>query len=208
MRNLAASLFLLGAAVLGAQQPKLPGEDWVPLFNGVDLTGWKQVGHEKWTVVDGTIFGEGVTKEYGYLATEKPYKDFHLFLRFLCVGPGNSGVYVHSRFKGDTVDILGMQVEIDRGIGKHTGGLYGDDRAWITWPAPENETVIKPFEWNDLLLLVEGNRIRTRLNGVPMVDYTNPKPVYTDGLIALQLHSGGEGKMKFKDIYIRDLSGR
>ena len=55
---------------------------------------------------------------------------------------------------------------------------------------------------------MEGDRIRTRLNGVDMVDFTNPKPVYTDGVIALQLHAGGQGEMKFKDIWIRDLSKR
>ena len=209
MRHLVA--FLLGASLLLAQQPKgikLPGEDWVSLFNGSDLTGWKQAGHEKWVVENGTIYGEGQTKQYGYLATEKTYKDFHLFLRFQCVGPGNSGVYLRSRFKPDTVDILGLQVEIDRAIGHHTAGIYGDDRGWMAWPAPENETVIKRLEWNDLLIQMEGNRMRTRLNAVPMVDFTNPKPVYTDGVIALQLHSGGEGKMRFKDIWIRDLTVR
>jgi len=29
-----------------------------------------------------------------------------------------------------------------------------------------------------------------------------------EGLIALQLHSGGEGRMRFKDIFVRDLSGK
>jgi len=48
-----------------------PNEQWVPLFNGKDLTNWVPVGHEKWTVEDGTIHGQGVTKEYGYLRTEK-----------------------------------------------------------------------------------------------------------------------------------------
>jgi hypothetical protein len=205
------AVFLLGASIALAQQakgPKLPGEDWVSLFNGTDLSGWRQVGREKWTVEDGVIHGQGITNAYGYLVTEKSYKDFHLFLRFLCVGPGNSGVYVHSHFKGDTVDILGWQIEIDRHIGRHTAGLYGDDRGWVAWPAPELETVIKPLDWNDMLIEVVGNRTRTHLNGVLMVDYTNPKPVYTDGAIALQLHAGGQGEMKFKDIWIRDLSAR
>ncbi len=208
MRNLAA--FLFGISLLFGQQskPKLPGEDWVSLFNEKDLTGWKKVGNESWTVEDGVIHGRGLTKQYGYLATEKTYKDFHLSLRFLCVGPGNSGVYLRSSFKGDTINILGLQVEIDRHVGRHTAGIYGDDRGWIAWPAPENETVIRPLEWNHLLVMLEGNRIRTRLNGVQMVDFTNPKPVYSDGVIALQLHSGGEGEMKFKDIWIRDLTVR
>jgi hypothetical protein len=30
-------------------QPKLPGEDWVSLFNGKDLSGWIKIGNEQWT---------------------------------------------------------------------------------------------------------------------------------------------------------------
>jgi hypothetical protein len=41
-----------------------------------------------------------------------------------------------------------------------------------------------------------------------MVDYTYPKSKFLDGTIALQLHSGGEGNMLFKDIWVRDLSKR
>ncbi len=35
-----------------AQTPaaKPPGEDWVPLFNGKDFTGWNKVGQEDWAV--------------------------------------------------------------------------------------------------------------------------------------------------------------
>ncbi|HOK47857.1 MAG TPA: DUF1080 domain-containing protein [Bryobacteraceae bacterium] len=44
------------------------------------------------------------------------------------------------------------------------------------------------------------------MNGVLMVDFTDPSPKSFDGYIALQLHSGGVGDMSFKDIYIRDLS--
>jgi hypothetical protein len=43
------------------------------------------------------------------------------------------------------------------------------------------------------------------VNGVKAVDYTDPNPKYTDGQVALQLHSGGEGKMRFKDLYIRGI---
>ena len=37
---------------------KLPGEDWVQLFNGKDLTGWVEVGKEKWEVQEGVINGK------------------------------------------------------------------------------------------------------------------------------------------------------
>ncbi len=214
MKN--AALFLLACstfASLSAQTPapktKLPGEDWVNLFNGKDLSGWVEVGKEKWVVEDGVIHGIAITKEYGYLQTDKPYKDFHLSIKFKCDGDGNSGVFFHTAFKPGTPDITqGLQFEVDCTIGQHTGGIYGDGRQWIVWPSPENETVVRKGDWNEYLLKVEGNRYVSRLNGVTLVDFTDPKPKSFDGPIALQLHSGGKGDMRFKDIMIRDLSKR
>ena len=46
------------------------------------------------------------------------------------------------------------------------------------------------------------------LNGVEVLNFTDPAPKSFDGYIALQLHSGGLGDMRFKDIYVRDLSVR
>lgn len=207
-------LMLLAAGLASAQssqstQAKLPGEDWVSLFNGKDLTGWIEVGKEKWTVENGVIRGQAVTKAYGYLKTEKNYKDFVLALKFKCMGSGNSGVFFHTDFKPGTSDVSqGLQFEVDCTLGQHTGGIYGDGRQWIVWPAPENEIVVRREEWNEYLLIVQGNRYISRLNGVPMVDFTDPKPRSFDGAIALQLHSGGQGDMQFKDILIRDLTKR
>ncbi len=200
------------AAFLGAQQqqhPKLPNNQWVQLFNGVDLTNWEPVGKEKWTVENGVIHGMTLTRDYGYLQTTKDYKDFQLSLRFRCVGDGNSGVFFHTRFKPGTADVSqGLQFEIDPTLNHHTAGIYGDGRQWIVWPAPENEYVLRQQDWNEYLLIVEGNRYIARLNGVQMVDFTDPTPKSFDGTIALQLHSGGKGNMEFKDIYVRDMSNR
>jgi hypothetical protein len=204
-------LLPLIALLLPAQsaKPKLPGEDWVSLFNGKDLTGWVKIGNESWTVEDGVIHGKGVTKDYGYLQTEKSFQDFQLSLKFRCEGDGNSGVFFHSAFKPGTADVTqGLQFEVDCTIGKHTAGIYGDGRGWVVWPSPENETVVRLGEWNEYLLEVAGNRYRARLNGVQMLDFTDPSPKSFDGPIALQLHAGGRGNMKFRDIMIRDLSNR
>src|SRR3954454_18967501 len=84
---------VLLCAQVPRNRPLQPGEQWVKLFNGKDLSGWVEVGKEKWTVEDGIIHGQGLTKEYGYLRTEKSYKDFWMSFRFLCVADGNSGLY-------------------------------------------------------------------------------------------------------------------
>lgn len=205
-------LFLLTAVALCAQNKPpavAPGEDWVSLFNGKDLNGWVEIGKEKWTVQNGILHGNAVTKEYGYLKTDKNYKDFQLAITFKCNGDGNSGVFFHSEFKPGTPEITqGLQFEIDCTLGKHTGGIYGDGRQWIVWPAPENEIVVRRGEWNEYLLTVVGNRYIARLNGVQMIDFTDPKPKSFDGGISLQLHSGGRGDMMFRDIYVRDLTKR
>jgi hypothetical protein len=208
-RTLIVVLIAAAAFAQRAPRPRLPGEDWESLFNAKDLTGWAEVGKEKWTVENGTIHGQGVTKDYGYLQTEKNYKDFHLALHFKCEGDGNSGVFFHTAFKPGTADVSqGLQFEIDCSLSKHTAGIYGDGRAWIVWPSPENEIVVRRGDWNEYLLKVEGNHYVARLNGVVMVDFTDPNPRSFDGTIALQLHSGGKGDMRFREIYVRDLTKR
>ena len=59
-----------------------------------------------------------------------------------------------------------------------------------------------------MLVQVHGNRIQTLLNGVQMIDFTFPDPRNTDGIIALQLHPGGGQKLRFKDLWIYDLTVR
>jgi len=205
-----AVIVVAGTVLIAQEKAKLPGEDWISLFNGTDLTGWTKIGRESWTVENGVIHGKGLTPAYGYLETNKDYKDFQLSLRFKCVGDGNSGVFFHTGFKPGSVDTTqGMQFEIDCTMMHHTGGVYGEDgRGWVVWPAPENESVVRMGEWNDYLVEVVGNRYKSRLNGVPMVDFTDPHPSSFDGRIALQLHAGGKGNMEFKDLWIRDLSQR
>ena len=59
-----------------------------------------------------------------------------------------------------------------------------------------------------MLIKVEGNHTVAILNGIQVLDFTDPAPKSIDGYIALQLHSGGLGNMRFKDIIVRDLSVR
>jgi hypothetical protein len=89
------------------------GSGWRALFNGKDLTGWKQNGDEKWIVEKVTIMGESTANKYGYLTTEKSYRDFDLRLKFKGEATGNSGLFFHARKTGIDAehgpDIEGMQ---------------------------------------------------------------------------------------------------
>jgi hypothetical protein len=198
---------LLAGLLATAQAP--PEAAWARLFNGKDLTGWKNNGEEKWVVEQGTILCESAANKYGYLTTEKTYRDFDLRLRFKGEAAGNSGVFFHARITGidpdHGPDIEGMQVEVDPNVGKHTGGLYeSGGRGWVKMPTAEGEQALKPGEWNDLQVSVQGNHVVTELNGVKIADYTDAAPKFTGGVIGLQIHTGGGVKMRWKDIFIRE----
>ena len=200
-------LVIFLASVIAAQAP--PQSGWVSLFNGKDLTGWKNNGEEKWVVEQGTILCESAANKYGYLTTEKTYRDFNLRLKFKGEASGNSGVFFHSRITGINPehgpDIEGMQVEVDPNVGKHTGGLYeSGGRGWVKQPTAEGEQALKPGEWNELEVSVQGNRIVTQLNGVKIVDFTDAAPKFMDGVIGLQIHTGGGVRMRWKDILVQE----
>jgi hypothetical protein len=182
---------------------------WVPLFNGEDLAGWKQNGEENWVVEEKTILCKSAANKYGYLTTEKTYRDFDLRLKFKGEADGNSGVFLHARITGidpeHGPDIEGIQVEVDPRAGKHTGGLYESaGRGWMAQPTAEGEQALRPGEWNNLEVAVHGTHIVTRLNGVTIVDFTDAKVRFREGVIGLQIHTGGGVKIRWKDIYIKE----
>ena len=182
---------------------------WVSLFNGRDLSGWKNNGEEKWVVDSGTILCESTANKYGYLTTEKVYKNFSLRLKFRGEALGNSGVFLRSKITGNDPehgpDIEGMQVEVDPSVGKHTGGLYeSGGRGWVALPTEDGEKALQANDWNNLEISANGNHIVTRVNGKKVVDLTDPHQTFSEGVIGLQIHTGGGVKMRWKDISIRE----
>jgi hypothetical protein len=174
------------------------------LFNGKDLTGWKIYGTEKWYVKNGELLCEsGPDKKYGYLATEKFYKNFDLTLEFLQEKDGNSGVFFRSTVDGTTIS--GWQCEIAP-KGHDTGGIYESyGRGWLKQIDDEKENILKSGEWNKIRLRVVGDRVQTWLNGTSMVDFTDEKIGQGNGSIALQIHEGGGIKVRFRNLLIEEL---
>ncbi|MGA1379871.1 MAG: 3-keto-disaccharide hydrolase [Chitinophagaceae bacterium] len=174
------------------------------LFNGIDLTGWQINGTEKWYVENGELICEsGSDKEYGYLTTNKFYKNFILKLEFKQEANGNSGVFFRSTVKGTVV--RGWQVEVAPS-GQHTGGIYESyGRGWLIKPDSASEKYLKMGEWNKMKIHVEGDRVVTYLNGHQMVSIKDEKIGIGEGGIALQIHSGGGIKVRWRNIQLKEL---
>jgi len=174
------------------------------LFNGKDLTGWKIYGTEKWFVQDGLLICEsGPDKGYGYLATEKFYKNFDLTVEFLQEANGNSGVFFRSTIEG--TKIAGWQCEVAP-QGHDTGGIYESyGRGWLKQIEDEKENILKVGQWNKLRIKVVGDKVQTWLNGQPMVDFSDEKIGKADGSIALQIHDGGGIRVKWRKLIVQEL---
>jgi hypothetical protein len=192
-----AAMILILSAFIAPQKKET-------LFNGKDLTGWKIYGTEKWYVDNGQLVCEsGPDKKYGYLATEKFYKNFDITVEFLQESNGNSGLFFRSTIEG--TKISGWQCEVAP-KGNDTGGIYESyGRGWLKQIVDEKENILKPGEWNKLRLRVEGDRVQSWLNGEPMVDFTDEKIGKGNGSIARQIHDGGGIKVRWRNLVIQEL---
>ncbi len=181
-----------------------PAKKAIKLFNGKNLDGWKVYGTEKWYVDNGELICEsGPDKKYGYLLTDKFYKNFDLSLQFKQEANGNSGVFFRSTVDGTKVK--GWQVEVAP-PNHDTGGIYESyGRNWLVQIPDEKETILKPGEWNTLRIVANGDRVQTYLNGQEMVDLEDEKIGAGEGGIALQIHDGGGIKVRWRDIVLKPL---
>ncbi|MBK7869156.1 MAG: DUF1080 domain-containing protein [Saprospiraceae bacterium] len=174
------------------------------LFNGKDLNGWTAHGTEKWYVEKGKLVCEsGPDKQYGYLSTDKNYKNFILTLEFRLEANGNSGVFIRSGIEG--VKISGWQVEVAP-PNHSTGGIYESyGRGWLIKPDAEGEKALKADDWNKMRIEMIGDEITTWLNGKQMVNLKDEKIGQGEGFIALQIHDGGGIKVRWRKIKIKEL---
>ena len=176
-----------------------------PLFNTEDVEGWKIYGDEKWYVEDHELVCESASGEdYGYLATDQEFKDFILRLKFKQESNGNSGVFFRSKLEG--TKISGWQVEVAP-AGNNSGAIYESyGRGWLNQIPDERENILKEGEWNSMVIQVQGNRVMTWLNDELMTDLSDEKIGEAKGVIALQIHDGGGVKVRWKDIFIKELN--
>jgi len=212
--NSCRAILIAGVIAIWAQScwaadepsPKPEGK-FVQLFNGKDLTGWHG-DPELWKVVDGVIVGSTDDKQINkntFLITDKSYKNFVLKAKFR-LRNHNSGIQFRSK-EGENFAVTGYQA--DMADKRYTGILHEEGGKIIVADVKEDDVLqhYKPGEWAEFIITANGPHIKQELNGYTTIDYTEPENERkaTDGIIALQLHTGAKMKVEFKDIEILEL---
>jgi len=164
-----------------------------------------------------------------YLVTEKLYDNFILELD-VRDSSVNSGVQCRGRvWERDTTSesfsgvarqskwragyVWGYQIEVDPSSRAWSGGLYEPgNRGWlVSLTHSRYETARKAYkrlDWNHFKIVMNGNRIQTWVNDVPIVDTTDN--MSASGFIGLQYHGAGGKSEKdettmWKNIKIKEL---
>jgi hypothetical protein len=187
--------------------------DVIRLTDGKTFKGWEGDTKKTWRIENGAFVGgsmETTVPRNEFLATERGFTNFVLRLKFKLVGTEgfiNGGVQVRSqRITNPPNEMIGYQCDMGDGF---WGALYDESRRNKILVKPEPaavEKALKKNEWNEYLIRCEGKRIRTWINDVPMIDYTEPDDSIPQfGLIGLQIHSGAKAEASYKDITIQEL---
>jgi hypothetical protein len=194
---------MLLAILLFAASPLSAGE-FRPLFDGESLAGWHG-DSELWSVEHGVIVGttnHKPIKENTFLISDAKYGDFTLRLKFK-LRNGNSGVQFRAEELPGFV-VRGYQADI--ADNQFMGILYDEKgRGILVEVDPEQvRPHLKPNDWNEYQITVDGPHITQELNGFKTVSYEEKSPrAPTEGIIALQLHVGPEMRVEFKDIELK-----
>lgn len=180
---------------------------WIDLFNGRDLTGWREnrFAHQPhWEVQDGVLCGKG---GQGYLASEKELSNFELIaeVRIWDTGTsrGNSGVYFRCQPHLDLKHEYppGYEAQCDHGDQHNpTGSIYNLGVPGSRAPMPQ----IKDREWFTLRVVARGNHLQTWVNGKPAADCRDPQNRYAKGYVLLQMHHR-TGVVEFRKVQVRPI---
>ena len=180
------------------------------LFDGKTLDGWD--GDQRlWRVEDGALVGSSdshTIEQNTFLILDRSFSDFVLRLE-LKLRNGNSGIQFRSKVFPDWV-VKGYQADAsDAGDRSAWGNFYeekGRGRNVMSTPTEgwlKGKTVVRVGDWNDYEIYAKGDRIRLTLNGLVTIDTRDSQA--SDGVIAIQLHSGKPMEVRLRNIRIKAL---
>ena len=201
------------AGLLKADQP------WLDLFDGHSLDNWRPSENKaSWKVVNGQLAAEGPRSHLFYDGPVKgaSFRNFELEVEAMARPGCNSGVYFHTAYQETNFPQKGFEVQIANTAGgengymerKKTGSLYGVRNVYKQFIADD--------QWFKIYVAVRGKNVEIRLNGMLVVDYTEPTPPvipeggererFLDrGTFALQCHNDGSHAF-FRSIRVRPLA--
>lgn len=188
-----------------------PKNDWVSLFNGTSLDGWKVgTNANTFSVENGTIVVNGNVAHLFYdgPVQQHSFKNFEFKADVLTMPGSNSGIYFHTQYQESGWPQKGYEAQVNNPHTdwRRTGSLYAIEDI--------KEVYVKDGEWFTEHIIVNGQSITIKINDKTVVEYTEPENVQrpegmkgrvlSAGTFALQGHDP-KSKVLYKNIMVKPL---
>ena len=149
---------------------------WKLLFNGKDLSGWRQYNKqtppgEGWKVGNGNLIKVAKVRGGDIIHTNK-FEDFELSWEWRVAPGGNNGLKYFVTEQRPGAPGHEYQLIDDKG---HSDAKVGAKRMTASFydvlPPAENKPLKPAGEWNSSRILVRGNHVEHWLNGANVLTY-------------------------------------
>ena len=163
-----------------------PAAEWISLFDGETLEGWKRYNADEigplWSVDEGAIrcdgkgHGEGSPEHGGSLITLKQFGNFELELQWKISEGGNSGIMYHVVEKPEYSHayVTGPEYQVT----DDPPGPFSEDIAnkmagssYDMFAAPDTKKLNPVGEWNTARIIYKDGKVEHWLNGEKVVAF-------------------------------------
>jgi hypothetical protein len=204
------TVFLL-ALVLLSFRLTAQSQEWIELFNGKNLDGWKvSENPTSFKVEDGVIKVDGPRAHAFYEGEvgNHDFKNFELKVEVKTMPKANSGIFFHTVYQEKGWPNKGYEVQVNQTHGdwRKTGSLYSFNDV--------KEVYVKDGEWYTEHIIVKGDQVTVKINGKTVMEYDesedknrpeNASEKKIDrGTVALQAHDP-ESVIYYKSVKIKIL---
>lgn len=142
--------------------------DWIELFNGKNMDGWKISDNPaSFNVEDGVIKVDGPRAHAFYEGEvgNHDFKNFELIVEVKTMPKANSGIFFHTKFQETGWPNKGYEVQVNQSHGdwRKTGSLYSFNDV--------KEVYVQDGEWYTEHIIVNGDQVTVKINGKTVMEY-------------------------------------
>ena len=191
MNRVPVTVLMLALASTALASPA-SAQEWMTLFDGSSLDGWRTLGNANWKLGDGAVSADTGS---GFLVSSESYGDFELRVEFWVDEPANSGIYMRCQDPEQFTDRTCYEANIFDTRADQTYRTGG-----VVHLAAPSAVINTGGQWNTYLIRAEGQRLIVTLNGTQLVDVTDDQ--FNEGPFGLQYAAG---VVRFRNVQIREL---
>ncbi|MBN2449826.1 MAG: DUF1080 domain-containing protein [Lentisphaeria bacterium] len=182
-----------GAAVAVPAAAAPEASEWMELFDGTSLTGWRASENPTtWRVEDGALVCRGPRSHLFYVGdgAVEAFRDFELEVEVMTEPKSNSGVYFHTEYQETGWPGKGIESQVNNSFPadpRRTASIYG--------LADLHEPVAEDGRWWTMRIRVRGPQVTVDVDGRRVNEYREPEDAspkrFGSGTFALQGHDPG-----------------